>query len=545
MQEAKSRDERYSAMESGRETLEEVKLKLKEAEAKVNEYRLAIDSKEKSYRKMIEISRKSAGGKSLDWMVEVISRGPSQNGTQEESEVILWSVVGEYYRKRRTMEQGSDQSQLGRLQMEKRDLEEKCSGVTMQLETARKTILQLDEATRRQAASGGEMEELKRNVSELKSRNGDLMSTINDLNRKNADLKNRNVDLERQLEQTRDDRNKRDLRDKLALYENQVHTISFLEGLDQRLEIGRGSFGAVYKVKLNGLPCIAKGLHEILLGLGGNYQVAETDIQAIRQKFLNECVLLSKLKHPNIVQFLGVHSTKINEYLVMEYMHMDLAECLKTYPDIPASIKVSILHDVSYGLLHLHSQDPPIIHRDLTATNILLTQDMRAKIADLGVSKIFDIQQLHSASVQTIAPGTKAYMPPEALIPDPKYGFKLDIFSFGVLSLYTAIQEFPIEHEHQITAAVAEKQEVQIYRRKHWIEKMGMDHPLRPLVIKCLQDRPELRPTTKDVSRRMDCILTQQKKEWNNVLELYSQFQVLKRESDNYRKQLGYPIVIR
>ena len=66
------------------------------------------------------------------------------------------------------------------------------------------------------------MEELKRNVSELKSRNGDLMSTINDLNRKNADLKNRNVDLERQLEQTRDDRNKRDLRDKLALYENQV-----------------------------------------------------------------------------------------------------------------------------------------------------------------------------------------------------------------------------------------------------------------------------------------------------------------------------------
>ena len=151
-----------------------------------------------------------------------------------------------------------------------------------------------------------------------------------------------------------------------------VHTIPFLEGLDQRLEKGRGSYGAVYEVKLNGLPCIAKGLHEILLGLGRNYKVDETDIQAIRQKFLNECVLLSKLKHPNIVQFLGVHSTKDNEYLVMEYMHMDLAQCLKTYRDIPASIKISILHDVSYGLLHLHSQDPPILHRDLTATNISL-----------------------------------------------------------------------------------------------------------------------------------------------------------------------------
>ena len=212
-----------------------------------------------------------------------------------------------------------------------------------------------------------------------------------------------------------------------------MHTtdlILHLEGLDQKLEIGRGSFGAVYEVKLNGLPCIAKGLHEILLGLGENYKVAETDIQAIRQKFLIECVLLSKLKHLNIVQFLGVHSTKENEYLVMEYMHMDLEECLKTYRDIPESIKISILHDVSYGLLHLHSQDPPIIHRDLTATNILLTQDMRAKVAAFGVSKISDIHQLHSAPEQTMAPGMKAYMPPEALIPHPKYKFKLDIFFY-------------------------------------------------------------------------------------------------------------------
>ena len=299
-----------------------------------------------------------------------------------------------------------------------------------------------------------------------------------------------------------------------------VHMIPFLEGLDQRLEKGRGSFGSVYEVKLNGLPCIAKGLHEILLGLGGNYQVAETAKQAIRQKFFNECVLLSKLKHPNIVQFLGVHSTRGNEYLVMEYMHMDLAVCLKTYPDIPASIKVSILHDVSYGLLHLHSQDPPIIHRDLTATNILLTQYMRAKIADLGVSKIFDIQQLHSATEQTMAPGTKAYMPPEALIPCPKYDFKLDIFSFGVLSLYVAIQEFPIEYEHQITAAVVKKQEFQINRRKHCIEKMGVDHPLHPLVIKCLQDRSVLRPATKELCGMIESILSQHKKEWKNVLEV-------------------------
>ena len=62
----------------------------------------------------------------------------------------------------------------------------------------------------------GEMEELRRNIAELKGRNGDLISTIDDLNRKNADLENRNGDLKRLLEQTRDDRIKQ------ALYENQV-----------------------------------------------------------------------------------------------------------------------------------------------------------------------------------------------------------------------------------------------------------------------------------------------------------------------------------
>ena len=81
------------------------------------------------------------------------------------------------------------------------------------LQTQTTLQLQLDEAKRRHA---GEMEELRRNIAELKGRNGDLISTIDDLNRKNADLENRNGDLKRLLEQTRDDRIKQ------ALYENQV-----------------------------------------------------------------------------------------------------------------------------------------------------------------------------------------------------------------------------------------------------------------------------------------------------------------------------------
>lgn len=86
-----------------------------------------------------------------------------------------------------------------------------------------------------------------------------------------------------------------------------VYLIRDLEGLDQRREKGHGAFGAVYEVKMNGLPCIAKGLHDILLGRGGNLPIREADKKAIRERFHNECALLGNLKHPNIVQFLGVH----------------------------------------------------------------------------------------------------------------------------------------------------------------------------------------------------------------------------------------------
>ena len=301
-----------------------------------------------------------------------------------------------------------------------------------------------------------------------------------------------------------------------------VHLIPHLEGLDQRREIGRGSFGAVYEVKMNGLPCIAKGLHDILLGHGGNISIREAEKEAIMAKFHDECALLGNLKHPNIVQFLGVHQSKDNdEWLVMEYLHMDLAKCLKMYPDIPLPLKLSILRDVSYGLLHLHSQAPPIIHRDLTAPNILLTQGMSAKIADLGVSKIFDIRQLQQ-SAHTAAPGTLAYMPPEALSPDPKYDAKLDVFSYGVLTLYVAIQGFPTVYELQTTSLVYK--DIQINKRKPWVDKMGVSHPLHSVVMSCLKDHPDHRPTSKELNDMITKLCAQHENSCKNILEVSNHY---------------------
>ena len=309
----------------------------------------------------------------------------------------------------------------------------------------------------------------------------------------------------------------------LRQFKESVQVIPYLEGLDQKKEKGHGAFGAVYEVKLNGLPCIAKGLHDIFV----NNQVADMDRQAVRKNFLHECRLLSELKHPNIVQFLGIYHSKDDVYLVMEYMHMALDVCLKEYPNIPLPFKSSIVQDVSYGLLHLHSLNPPIIHRDLTAANILLTEGMKAKIADLGVSKMFDIQWLQRRSGQTIQPGTPAYMPPEALTQTPSYDFKLDIFSFGVLMLYTATQEFPAVYELSvvdITIDALKNHTMQILKRKRWIDLMGEEHPFRSIVIQCLQDRPESRPTAKVLSENMSSIYCKNKEEWKNILEVHVYF---------------------
>ena len=236
-----------------------------------------------------------------------------------------------------------------------------------------------------------------------------------------------------------------------------------------------GSYGSVCLIEVNGIPCMAKQVHDILVGRGNQEGVGNRQKQPVLTKFRHECILLSRLRHPNIVQFIGVIYGKddLDLTLVMECLHIDLEKCLKTCPNITLALKISILLDVSYGLLHLHSQTPPIIHRDLTPANILLTEGMQAKIADFGVSKILDFQQMKRL---TIHPGAFAYMPPEAFESD--YGKELDCFSFGALALYTVNQQFPEVDDDSISVQSAQDQDIQIQKRIKWVEMIGKDHCL-------------------------------------------------------------------
>ena len=159
-------------------------------------------------------------------------------------------------------------------------------------------------------------------------------------------------------------------------------------------------------------------------------------------KYLQECQLMSSLRHPNITQFLGLcflPGTQL-PLLVMERLETSLDDLLEHMPNLPLSLKCSVLEDVASGLLYLHKRNPPVIHRDLTAKNVLLTSSLVAKITDMGNSRIFDMTPGQMASTMSKLPGTLVYMPPEALDDDHKYGTSLDIFSFGHLALFTIIQ---------------------------------------------------------------------------------------------------------
>lgn len=156
-------------------------------------------------------------------------------------------------------------------------------------------------------------------------------------------------------------------------------------------QIGVGSYGSVQEFEVNGLLCAGKKLHDVFFEerLGGG--------ERIQEKFVQECSLLAVLRHPNIVQFLGIFVDNSDiPVLLMEYLPFNLDSVLKgalgQEVEISLAMKCSILFDVSLGLNYLHTLHPPVIHRDITDGNILLSSGMVAKISDLGVARLVDRQ---------------------------------------------------------------------------------------------------------------------------------------------------------
>lgn len=266
-------------------------------------------------------------------------------------------------------------------------------------------------------------------------------------------------------------------------------------------QLGSGAYGSVEELEVNGVVVAGKKIHEVLVDPFN--QGADT----IRVQFVAECKIMSSLRHPHIVQFLGIcflEGTTL-PVLVMEYLPQSLDALLEHRPNIPVTMKVAFLNDVAKGLAYLHSHEPPIIHRDLTARNVLLNSAMVAKITDFGVARIVNVHGNQAASL-TRAPGAVVYMPPEADQSTASYNTKLDIFSYGVVMLFTITQVFPKDLEpatymDRETQALLARSEVD--RRARYFEmadhligdQTNPAHKLITLAEECLHNDPAKRPT--------------------------------------------------
>ena len=209
--------------------------------------------------------------------------------------------------------------------------------------------------------------------------------------------------------------------------------------------IGIGSYGKVCRAKCDELLCAAKLMHETLFDPISQQLIApQTEHRLPMKRFEHECGFLSTIRHPNIVQYLGIYRDPDTGLpaLLMELMDDSLTHFLKSSPrPIPYHIQVNISHDITLALSFLHSNG--IIHRDLSSNNVLLIGNVRAKVSDFGMARLGDQDPQATPLTFTMCPGTDAYMPPEAVKDKPVYTEKIDCFSFGVIIVQTITRQFP------------------------------------------------------------------------------------------------------
>ena len=226
---------------------------------------------------------------------------------------------------------------------------------------------------------------------------------------------------------------------------------------------------------------------------------------------------MSQLHHPHVVQFLGICYIPGSPLpiLLMEKLQTSLDSLLETSPNIPQEVKVHLLTGTARGVVYLHNHNPPIAHRDLTARNILIDSGLTAKIADLGVARMVTVQPGHLAATMTRGPGNNLYMPPEAVEEEgaTRYNTTIDIFSFGVVSLFTLTQTFPKDlkpaaYYDPATRKLVARSEIE--RRENYVKliktNLGLTHPLVKLTLDCLEFLSDHRPSAVEVLRQLEDI---------------------------------------
>ncbi|KAG6631012.1 probable LRR receptor-like serine/threonine-protein kinase At1g06840 isoform X2 [Carya illinoinensis] len=267
--------------------------------------------------------------------------------------------------------------------------------------------------------------------------------------------------------------------------------------------VGQGGYGKVYKgILADGTIVAIK-------------RAQEGSLQG-EKEFLTEIELLSRLHHRDLVSLIGYCDEEGEQMLVYEFMvNGTLRDHLSAKCKEPLSfaMRLRIALGSAKGILYLHTEaNPPIFHRDIKASNILLDSNYTAKVADFGLSRLApvpDIEGTAPAHVSTVVKGTPGYLDPEYFLTH-KLTDKSDVYSLGVvfLELLTGMQ--PISHGKNIV------REVNVAHQSGMIfsvidGRMG-SYPSEcvvkflTLALKCCQDETDARPSMAEVVRELDSI---------------------------------------
>jgi len=240
--------------------------------------------------------------------------------------------------------------------------------------------------------------------------------------------------------------------------------------------LGTGGWGYVKAATFRGRQVAAKFLHEAIVSPHN------------QELFAKEMKTYAQCRHKNLVEFIGA----VPEHpaiIIIEMMDCTLRFALSNGKVIPNYIH-PICIDVAQGLLYLHSIQPhPLIHRDVSASNVLLkaigtTEGWIAKLSDLGSAQFSNV-------AQTQAPGCVLYSAPEVQQRDTAHRQteKIDVYSYGVLLIEILTREMPIKSLTELINSIQQTQP-----------------QFTPLISQCTNIDPTRRPTMSEVISSLNAI---------------------------------------
>ena len=279
--------------------------------------------------------------------------------------------------------------------------------------------------------------------------------------------------------------------------------------VDEDKLLGEGAYGVVKQGRFYGLECAVKKLKPSMFPAG--MQQLDQQTELVLQSFYNECEKMSKIRHPNVVQLLGVFSDSHNKLpvIVMELMSESLSRLLHRTKVLPFHVEVNIVTDVALALAYLHSFKSPIVHRDLSSNNILIADNYRAKITDLGVAKV--AKRSYLSWNNTPAPGTLVYMPPEVRKVPAELTPAMDIFAVGVNMIQMRVHKFPQPGPEFISGRLGfSKMVPEKDRRRDHLDLIARRNTLKPIILDCIRDNPRDRPTGMKLCERLGVIRREQ-----------------------------------